>query len=93
MSLSFLKMGGLPEYEGRANRVDCTLISRFSARKGACQFMLKMSILRTDDPSSQHKRERWLGQQDEVLTWRLRAEAAEMHLQKFKGEQGPRTQE
>jgi len=55
--------------------------------------MLKMSILRTDDPSSQHKRERWLGQQDEVLTWRLRAEAAEMHLQKFKGEQGPRTQE
>jgi hypothetical protein len=39
------------------------------------------------------QRERWLGQQDEVLTWRSRAEAAEMHLQKFKREQGPRTQE
>lgn len=36
------------------------------------------------------RRERWLEQQDEVLTWRLRAETAEMHLQKFKGEQGPR---
>jgi len=34
MSLSFLKMGGLPEYEGRANLVDGTLISRFSARRG-----------------------------------------------------------
>jgi hypothetical protein len=27
------------------------------------------------------QRERWLSQQDEVLTWRLRAEAAEMQLQ------------
>jgi hypothetical protein len=34
MNFSFLKMGGLPEYEGRANLIDCTLISRFSARKG-----------------------------------------------------------
>jgi hypothetical protein len=28
------------------------------------------------------QRERWLGQQDEVLTWRLRAEAAEARLKK-----------
>jgi hypothetical protein len=34
MNLSFLKMGGLPEHEGRANLVDCTLISRFSASRG-----------------------------------------------------------
>jgi hypothetical protein len=34
MNLSFLKMGGLSEHEGRANFVDCTLISRFSARRG-----------------------------------------------------------
>jgi hypothetical protein len=34
MNFSFLKMGGLPEREGRANLVDCTLISRFSARRG-----------------------------------------------------------
>lgn len=27
------------------------------------------------------QRERWLSQQDEVLTWRLRAETAEAHLQ------------
>jgi hypothetical protein len=33
MNLSFIKMGGLPEQEGRANLVDCTLISRFSVRK------------------------------------------------------------
>ncbi len=32
-NLSFLKMGVLPEYEGRANLIDCTLISRFSARR------------------------------------------------------------
>jgi len=34
MNLSFLKMGELPEHERRANLLDCTLISRFSARKG-----------------------------------------------------------
>ncbi len=28
------------------------------------------------------ERERWLMQQDEVLTWRLRAEAAEARLRK-----------
>jgi hypothetical protein len=55
MNLSFLKMGGLPEHESRANLIDCPLISRCSARKGACQIMLKMPILRTDDPSSQHR--------------------------------------
>jgi hypothetical protein len=33
-NLSFLKMGGLPEHEGRANLGDCTLISGFSARRG-----------------------------------------------------------
>lgn len=27
------------------------------------------------------QRERWLSQQDELLTWRLRAESAETHLQ------------
>jgi hypothetical protein len=53
MNLSFLKIGGLPEHEGRANLLDCTLISRFSARKRACQIMLKTPISRTDDPSSQ----------------------------------------
>lgn len=30
------------------------------------------------------QRERWLSQQDEVLTWRLRAEAAETQLQERK---------
>ena len=34
------------------------------------------------------QRERWLGQQDEVLTWRLRAEAAEYQLQKLKEKPG-----
>jgi hypothetical protein len=34
------------------------------------------------------QRERWLGQQDEALTWRLRAEAAEIQLQKFKEKPG-----
>lgn len=29
------------------------------------------------------QRERWLGQQDEVLTWRMRAEAAEARLQEL----------
>lgn len=55
MNFSFLKMGGLSEHEGRANFVKCTLISRFSARRGTYQIMLKMPILRTDDPSSQHR--------------------------------------
>jgi hypothetical protein len=30
------------------------------------------------------QRERWLSQQDEVLTWRLRAEAAETRLKEGK---------
>jgi hypothetical protein len=34
------------------------------------------------------QRERWLGQQDETLTWRLWAEAAETQLQKFKEKPG-----
>ena len=34
------------------------------------------------------QRERWLGQQDETLTWRLRAEAAEAQLQKFEEKPG-----
>ena len=34
MNLSFLKMGELSEHESSANLIDCTLISRFSARKG-----------------------------------------------------------
>jgi hypothetical protein len=29
------------------------------------------------------QRERWLGQQDEMLTWRLRAEAVEIQLQEY----------
>lgn len=33
-NLYFLKMVGLPEYEGRANLIDYILIARFSARKG-----------------------------------------------------------
>jgi hypothetical protein len=31
-----------------------------------------------------NEREQWLLQQDELLTWRLRAEAAETHLQRLK---------
>jgi hypothetical protein len=34
VNFSFLKMGGLPEHEGKSTRVDCTLISHFSARTG-----------------------------------------------------------
>lgn len=34
------------------------------------------------------QRERWLGEQDEGLTWQLRAEAAETQLQKFKEKPG-----
>ncbi len=30
------------------------------------------------------QRERWLGQQDEAITWRLRAETAETQLQEYK---------
>jgi HTH-like domain len=66
MNFSFLKVSGLPEHEGRANLVDCTLISRFSARREACQIMLKMPILRTDDPSSQHR----------LLCWKKRPASA-----------------
>jgi hypothetical protein len=36
----------------------------------------------TADRTLAEQRERWLGQQDEALTWRLRAEAAEMRLKK-----------
>jgi len=35
----------------------------------------------TAEQTLAEQRERWLGQQDETLTWRLRAEAAEMQLQ------------
>jgi hypothetical protein len=38
------------------------------------------------------QRERWLAQQDEVLTWRLRAEAAETHLQEYKARAKQREQ-
>jgi hypothetical protein len=34
INLSFLKMGGSPEHEGRANLVDVTPISCFSASRG-----------------------------------------------------------
>ena len=34
------------------------------------------------------QRERWLSQQDETLTWRLRAETAEAQLQRFKEKLG-----
>ena len=36
----------------------------------------------TAERTQTEQRERWLGQQDEVLTWRLRAEAAEAQLKK-----------
>ena len=65
-----LENGGLPEHEGRANLVDCPLISRCSARRGACQIMLKMPILPTDDPSSQHKQNNRDGSQiDNIKRW------------------------
>ncbi len=38
----------------------------------------------TTERTLAEQRERWLSQQDEVLTWRLRAEAAETQLQKSK---------
>lgn len=38
------------------------------------------------------QREHWLIQQDEVLTWRLRAEAAETHLQEYKARAEQREQ-
>ena len=38
----------------------------------------------TAERTLSEQRMRWLGQQDEVLTWRLRAEAAEIQLQKGK---------
>jgi hypothetical protein len=55
MNFSFLKMGGLTEHESRANPVDCTLISCFFASGEAYQIIQKNPILRTDDPSSQHR--------------------------------------
>jgi len=36
----------------------------------------------TAERTLSERRERWLGQQDEALTWRLRAEAAEVRLKK-----------
>jgi hypothetical protein len=38
----------------------------------------------TAEQTLTEQRERWLAQQDEVLTWRLRAEAAGTHLQECK---------
>jgi hypothetical protein len=38
------------------------------------------------------QRERWLAQQDEVLTWRLRAEVAETHHQEYKARAQQREQ-
>ena len=38
------------------------------------------------------QREHWLSQQDEVLTWRLRAEGAEAHLQDLKANTSRRKQ-
>jgi hypothetical protein len=38
------------------------------------------------------QRDRWLSQQDEALTWRLRAEAAERHLQESKEKNAQRKQ-
>jgi hypothetical protein len=40
--------------------------------------------LLTVERISSQERERWLTQQDEVLTWRLRAEAAETRLKEGK---------
>jgi hypothetical protein len=40
--------------------------------------------LLTAEKTYAKEREQWLSQQDEVLTWRLRAEAAETHLQRLK---------
>jgi hypothetical protein len=47
-----------------------------------------VECLITAERTLAEQRERWLGQQDEVLTWRLRAEAAETQLQKFKEKPG-----
>lgn len=38
----------------------------------------------TAERTLSEQRERWIGQQDEVLTWRLRAEVAEAQLQEHK---------
>jgi hypothetical protein len=32
------------------------------------------------------QREQWLSQQDEILTWQLRAETAEMHVKSLRGQ-------
>ncbi len=37
----------------------------------------------TTERTMTEQRERWLSQQDEALTWRMRAEAAETHLQEL----------
>lgn len=42
----------------------------------------------TTERTLAQQRERWLSQQDEALTWRLRAEAAEIQLQKSKEKPG-----
>src|SRR5258708_26168684 len=42
----------------------------------------------TTERTLAQRRERWLSQQDEALTWRLRAEAAETQLQKSKEKPG-----
>ena len=42
----------------------------------------------TTERTLAQRRERWLSQQDEALTWRLRAEAAEIQLQKSKEKPG-----
>jgi hypothetical protein len=38
----------------------------------------------TAERTLSEQRERWIGQQDEVLTWRLRVEVAEAQLQEHK---------
>ena len=43
-----------------------------------------MVRLITAERTLAEQRERWLVQQDEMLTWRLRAEAAEVQLQQGK---------
>jgi hypothetical protein len=46
----------------------------------------------TTERTVAEQRECWLNQQDEVLTWRLRAEAAETHLQEYKARAEQREQ-
>ncbi|WP_201360174.1 hypothetical protein [Dictyobacter formicarum] len=42
--------------------------------------MVTIDRLLTVERTADQERERWLAQQDEVLTWRLRAGAAEVRL-------------